>query len=225
MTLSDFSLPRLADNIKFLHSLGFKDISGVNLAEGSFDWNDDKYIKILIPQLQKLVEFYINNETLKLNQMFAKQICACETNNRERRKWCGIGIGCPFFDVDGTMYPCSFITPMTFTENELSNIIETDYEDEEIFLDEYCFDNCYIYPICSTCYGANYLNNKSFKQRDKTRCKIQRLIALFVADLSAKRIVKNSKLYGDDNNTLYHTIEAIKNIRTLYLPEFQEFLT
>ena len=37
MTLSEFSLPRLAENIKFIHNLGFKRISGVNLAEGNFD--------------------------------------------------------------------------------------------------------------------------------------------------------------------------------------------
>ena len=65
------------------------------------------------------------------------------------------------------------------------------------------------------------MKNKSFKIREKSRCKIQKLIALFVADFQAKRIVKNTKAYND--SVLYNTIEAIKKIRSLYLDEFREF--
>lgn len=222
MTLSEYSLPRLAENIKFLHSCGFKKIYGVNLAEGTFDWNNDNYIKLLVPQLNELVEFYVDNDKLELNQMFNKQLHFCEAEYREKRKWCGIGTGCPFFDIDGKMYPCPFITPMTFTNSELDDILKTDFTNDDNFLDVNCFENCYIYPICPTCSGANYLNNKSFKYRDKRRCRIQKLISLFIADLQAKRIAKNPKIY--DDYTLYHNIEAIKKIRSLYLPEFEMYL-
>ena len=101
MTLSEYSLPRLAENIKFLHSKGFQDIGGVNLAEGDFDWSDDKYIKLLVPQLKELVKFYTDNETSVLNQMFSKQLSFCEVKVKEKRKWCGTGS--PFFDIDGKM--------------------------------------------------------------------------------------------------------------------------
>ena len=150
-----------------------------------------------------------------------KQLYLCEAK-KERRKWCGIGSGCPLFDVDGKMYPCAILTPMTFSKDELSEISKTDFTDEDNFLDDDCFNNCYIYPICPTCAGANYLINKTFKKRDKSRCRIQKLISLFIANLHAKRIMKNPKIYDDE--TLYHTIEAIKKIRTLYLPEFEEYL-
>lgn len=221
MTLSDYSLSHLAENIKFIHSLGFKNVRGVNLAEGNFDWDDDKYIRILVPQLAELVEFYLENNDLIPNQMFDKRLNICEAKERERRKWCGIGVGCPFFDVDGKMYPCAYITPMTFSPEEISDIVATDFTNDDAFIDDDCFENCYIYPICPTCSGANYLNNKSFKKRDKRRCRIQKLISLYVADLQAKKILKNPKLY--DDNTLYYTIEAIKKIRSLYLHEFQDF--
>lgn len=221
MTLSEYSLPRLADNVKFVHSLGFKTIRGVNLAEGDFDWSNEKYIDILVLQLKELVAYYLANDTLVPNQMLNRPICYCEAKERERRKWCGIGTGCPFFDVDGKMYPCAFITPMTFSQGEISDIISTDFSDHDKFIDEECFKGCYIYPVCPTCAGANYLKNKNFKQRDKSRCRIQKLITLFVADLQAKRIATNPQIY--DDNTLYHTIEAIKKIRTLYYPEFQKY--
>lgn len=221
MTLSEYSIPRLAENIKFVHSLGIKNIRGVNLAEGTFDWDDDKYIEMLIPQLSELVDFYLENDGAMTNQMFDKRIAVCEAEKVGKRKWCGIGTGCPFFDVDGKKYPCSFITPMTFSMDEIANIVETDFTMDENFIDDECFEHCYIYSICPTCAGANYLKNKTFKARDKSRCKIQKLIALFVADLQAKQIVKNPKMYND--NTLYHTIEAIKKIRYLYLDEFRKF--
>lgn len=222
MTLSEYSLHHLAENIMYVHSLGFKEIGGVNLFEGSFDWSHDEYIRLLVPQLNELVKFYVDNDTLDLNQMFNKRLSLCEVKNRNRHKWCGIGNGANFFDIDGNMFPCPFVTPMTFTKNELSDIMKTDFTNDNNFINDDCFKNCYIYPICSTCAGANYLNNNTFKERDKGRCRIQKLISLFVADLQAKRIRKNPKIY--DNDMLYHTIEAIKTINALYLLEFKDFL-
>lgn len=221
MTLSSYSLLHLAENIKFVHSLGFKKIRGVNLAEGDFDWDNKKYIEILIPQLMELVDFYLENDNLELNQMLDRKLMLCEMKDRQKTKWCGIGTGCPFFDVDGKKFPCAFITPMTFSSDEIFDILATDFTNEELFVDSDCYENCYIYPICPTCSGACYLRHKSFQIRDKSRCEIQKLVALFVADLQAKRIVKNPKIYNND--TTYHTIEAIKTIRSLYLPEFEKY--
>lgn len=221
MTISDYSIQNLADNIKFIHSLGFKKIRGANLAEGCFDWSESKYIEVLIPQLAVLVDFYLENGEGLSNQMFDKRIAVCEAKEHKKRKWCGTGLGCPLFDIDGTKYPCAFMTPMTFPENELSEIMSTDFSNHELFVDDECFQ-CYLYPICPNCAGANFLNSKSFKFRDKRRCKIQKLFALFLANLEAKKIVKNPKIY--DVNTLNYTIEAIKKIRSLYFHEFQDFI-
>lgn len=222
MTLSTYSLSHLAENIKFIYSLGFKSIRGVNLAEGDFEWTNEKYIQMLIPQLSELVEFYLDNDEINLDQLFDKQIEHCEAKERQKKKWCGIGTGCPFFDVDGKRYPCSFITPMTYSQEELTAILSTDFEKDELFIDDDCFENCYLYPICPTCSGANYLKNKTFKTRDKSHCEIQKLISLFVADLQAKKIVKNPKIY--DDKTVYYKIEAIKKIRELYLNRFENYL-
>ena len=221
MTLSEYSLGRLAGDIKYLHSLGFKEIGGVNLAEGSFDWDKDEYLQRIIPQFAELVEFYVEHDNLAPDMMFDKKLEACEAK-QERKKWCGIGTGTPFFDVDGKRYPCSFITPMTFPQHEIDDILRADFSNDDNFIDDDCFNNCYIYPVCPTCSGANYMVNKTFKRRNKSKCRIQKLIALFTADMQAKRIRKNPKRY--DDTTRYHTIEAIKKIRELYLDEFKCFL-
>jgi radical SAM protein with 4Fe4S-binding SPASM domain len=222
MTLSEFSLHNLAKDIKYIHSLGFDDIGGVNLFEGDFDWNKDEYIKILIPQLKELVAYYVENKTFRLDQLFDKRIDLCEVKNRPRKKCCGIGTGTLFFDVDGTKYPCTFITPMTFSKDEIDNAMRTDFSNDNNFIDNECFENCYIYPICPTCSGSNYMVNKRFSKRNKNKCRIQRLVALFIADLQAKRILRTERLI--EKNMLYYTIEAIKNIRGLYLSEFEQYL-
>lgn len=221
MTISPFSLQYLAENIKYLHSLGFKRINGVNLAEGTFDWNEDKYIDIIVPQLEELVDFYVDNNALSLNQMFDKQIHMCEHKGSDFSKWCGIGIGTIFFDTDGKRYPCSFITPMTFNSDELNIINKVDFSDESLFTDDEC-SQCYLFPICPVCYGANFLNCHSFKNRDKSKCRIQKLIALFTADLHAKRIIKDATLYNE--KILYNLIESIKKIRSLYIDEFSQWI-
>jgi radical SAM protein with 4Fe4S-binding SPASM domain len=221
MTLSPFSLDHLAQDIKYIHSLGFDDIGGVNLFEGEFDWNKDEYIRILVPQLKELVEYYVENNTLRLEQMFDRRIDFCEAKNRERKKRCGIGTGTLFFDVDGEKYPCTFITPMTFSCDEIAHVINTNFNDDGNFIDDECFSNCYIYPICPTCSGSNYMVNKTFKKRNRNKCQLQKLIVLFIADLQAKRIMKNKDYMNGD--TLYYTIEAIKKIRELYLEEFKKW--
>jgi sulfatase maturation enzyme AslB (radical SAM superfamily) len=221
MTLSEYSLFHLADNIKFIHSLGFNNIRGVNIFEGNFDYSSESSIKILIPQIKELVEFYVENESLQINQMLDSDIYTCALRNREKKKWCGIGVGTIFFDTDGKKYPCPYVTPMTFTENELKEILLTDYKNDTDFIDDTCFNDCYIYPICPTCAGAGYMANKTFKIRNKTTCRFHKLAALFTADLYARRIIKNQKWLGEE--ILYYTIEAIKKIRELYLPEFNSF--
>lgn len=66
------------------------------------------------------------------------------------------------------------------------------------------------------------MNCKTFKIRDKSKCRIQKLIALFVADLHAKRILKDKTQY--DEKILYGLIESIKKIRSLYLSDFSKWL-
>ena len=72
----------------------------MNLAEGSFEWSKEEYIKILIPQLQELVEFYVENETLALKQMLDRKLYVCESTKKDRKKLCNTETECVSFDTD-----------------------------------------------------------------------------------------------------------------------------
>lgn len=214
MTLTDYSLPRLAENIIWLHEKGFRNIGGVNLFEGAFDWDKPDYLSILKQQLKVLSDYYVTHPDIPLNQMLDKHLDLCESKLRERKKWCGIGDGAIFFDCDGTRYPCPFASPMSFSKEDLSAMLRTDFKDANEFIDEECHSSCYIYPICPTCSAANYLTEKTFKLRNKSKCNIQKVIALFIGDIVARRLIHNPSLFPKEK--LFYTIQAIKKIKALY---------
>ena len=192
----------------------------MNLAEGNFWGDEENVIRELVVQLRELVDFYTEHDSL-YNQMFDKRFELCEAKERRKIKWCGTGVSCLFFDVDGKQYPCSYFTPMTFSDQELQEIMSLDFTNEELFAEDKCFNDCYIYPLCPTCAGANYQTNKAFGVKNQIHCRTQKLISLFAAELQARKIIKNPNLY--DSRTTYYTIKAIEEIKDLYYDEFKMY--
>lgn len=223
MTISRHTINSLADDIIFIHNQGFKTINGVNFAEGDFDWGNNCELEMLSKQLRRLLDFYTINYSLNLDQMFGKHIEFCAGTRKGGSKACGIGKSTAFYDVDGKKYPCSFVTPLTFSEKEMQDISKIDFSDPKVFVDTYCLNNCYIYPVCNSCAGANYLVNHSFSERIKSRCNFTKLICLYISELHARRIFEHRELYNDENQ-LFFLIEAIKKIKEKYLDEFRQYL-
>lgn len=222
MTLTDYSINHLAENIKYIHSLGIENICGANLYEGTFDWEKESFVEHMIPQLEELVNYYVENDELTICQLLNKKIGVLENKIKTKKKYCGIGTGVVFFDVDGSRRPCGFCTPMTFNEDKLKIIENSDFTKEEDFVDDECFETCYIQSLCPNCAGSNFLNNNSFKKRDKSKCRIQKLITLYTADLALKRMLKNPHRYSDAEKVL--TLRAAKKIKSLFLPEFEHYM-
>ena len=220
MTLSEFSLENLADNIIYLHSLGFK-ITGANLAEGYIDWNKESFLASISRELQKLNKYYIDHPHIEPCPFLNKKLMWCDVK-REKFKYCGIGDGAIFYDIDGAMYPCPYVTPMTFSIKQLEQINKIDFSDIDNFVDDYCYSNCYLYPICSSCAGDNYLNTGMFNKRKYDKCDIIKLTSLYSADLIGKKIIQKSIVFSESE--LYHTINAIKQITHLYKQQYSKYL-
>lgn len=220
MTLSENSLVNLAKNIIFLHKKGFRYIEGVNLFEGEYNWNKKSVFEKLIKQLNLLVQYYEKNTEVIPNKMLNLKLERCELLKKSPVRMCEIGRNNIFFDYDGKQYPCNFCTPMTMDSNELEFLNSLDFNNNEIFEDTFCKNNCYIYPICRTCYGSNLKRTGNLSERDKSVCKIKKIITLFAADLQARRLVNNPEKYTDEEK--YYLIKAIKKIRSLYISEFSD---
>lgn len=223
MTLSDYSMYHLADDVIALHKMGFKNVRGVNFDEQDFDTPKEKYVKVLIPQLERLSDFYADDTNGYYNQAFSKRIDLCAHEIREPHKWCGTGIYTPFYDYDGRKYPCPYMTPMTFSKEQLELVSNIDFSNVDLFTDKECFHGCYLYPICSSCAGANLKANGSLSIYNKSKCVLTRLFALFTAETHAKRILNHPEYYKDERH-LFYTIQAIEDIQSRYLEEFKSYL-
>lgn len=116
MTVSPYSLKNLSNDIIFFHKKGFR-FSDCNLAMG-IDWSDRHNVATLKNELKKLVTYYIEHPQLTPANIINQEVGRCE-NKRVMYKWCGVGRELMTVDVDGKKYPCNFITPMTFTEEQL----------------------------------------------------------------------------------------------------------
>lgn len=222
MTLSDFSLNHFSDDVKFFHSKGFI-VNGANLCEGDFDWSKEEYIKELVPELKKLVDYYVENDDLRPCQALNLSIKNCEILKKQPKRTCGMGNETIFFETNGDIYPCSQVTPSALEKEHIDKIMSLDLKDINNFNDADCLENCYIYPICRGCYCTNYKINGSLNKHNHLRCRITKLMALFIADLDSKRILKNPDKF--DDVTKFYTIEAIKKIRELYMNEFEIFFS
>ena len=197
------------ENIVYIHSLGY-DITGTNFAEG-IDWEDSKYVSIVAQQLEKLCQFYIDHPEIKPVPLINMAIHKC-AENKEKTKWCGCGEHMVAYETDGSKHPCTFMTPMTFSSDILDSIRDIDYKDPKYFIDEECFNNCYLNPVCTSCYGANLLSNGKINVRDKSKCELTKIRAVFSAALRAHKILSDPS----DSPENSKAIIAIKKIQELY---------
>lgn len=178
MTISDLTLPYLADGVIFAHSKNFK--VACNLAYG-IDWKNPKYKKLLIAQLEKLSEFYLNNPSIERATILSRNISSIgylqEEQKQTARKWCGTGTAMRTYDTDGKRYPCQFFMPISCGEEKSSKAWEIDFEDEIPIakIDKNC-QNCIVQDCCPTCYGSNYLATGDIYCKDPNLCELEKII-------------------------------------------------
>lgn len=221
MTVSEHSLENYAGDVLFLHSLGFG-INGGDICLGDSTWQNKNVLELFCKQLLRLIDYYADEENALYNALINNiDIAQCAVP-KKKNKQCGIGDKVMFFDTDGRRYPCTFITPMTFSQDILKQLENVNFKDPEEFIDSSCFANCYLYPICKRCPAENLLQNKSFQIWGKERCGFTEVLALVISEIEARKIIKNPSIY--DNTRLYYTIEAIKTIRDLYQEKYSHII-
>lgn len=210
MTISKESIYTLYEDIVFIHSLGFN-ITGTNFAEG-INWGDSQFVDIVHIQLEKLCEYYISHPEIKPCPLINIPIFKCEDAN-SYKKWCGCGENMGAYDTEGHPWPCTFFTPLTFSDKVLGSVSELKWNDYSKFIDTECKENCYLYPVCNNCYGANLLSTGHINKHDRSKCKLMEKRALFAAIYYAHRLKTETAIQSREDAL---TIDAIEKICSLY---------
>jgi len=212
MTISEKSLPYLADSIKFLTEYGF--LITCNLAY-MIDWFSESNMKTLERELNKLIEYYIENPNIpKCNMMdFHIEILSHPDQSENKiRKYCGCGTNMHCYDITGASYPCQLFSPLSAGDKsiQIKDFKISDELDKSNFLDE-C-NNCYYQRLCQFCLGSNYLSTGNMYQIDTSRCKLYKLI--FKANAKLKALEwKNGIKSTDDEQGLLRSILHISTMK------------
>lgn len=209
MTISKETVEHIYDNIVYIHSLGF-DITGTNFAEG-IDWENKKYIKKVASEMEKLCLYYIEHPDIKPVPLINMAIHKC-AGTKEKHKWCGCGEHMAAYETDGKKYPCTFFTPMTFDDVTMQQVSKLDFTCHDAFVDDDCYSNCYLEPVCNCCYGANLLTNGIVNKRDRSKCELMKVRAVFSAALKAHKILEKP----EDTYENKLAVQAIEQINKLY---------
>ncbi|MDR1984895.1 MAG: 4Fe-4S cluster-binding domain-containing protein [Prevotellaceae bacterium] len=219
MTISPFTIDRLADGIKFLHSKGIHNIL-VNLAY-MVDWSDVKFLKIYQLELQKLSAFYKEHPELTKDSIFDLHFPVLLDKESKKRKRCGAGTEMKAYDIDGREYPCHLFFESVCGKEKSENAKNIKFDDPNEYISRECFD-CIFLPTCPTCYGANYIERDYIGNRDMSLCKLEKIRVYEIAKYEYDRIINDQtniyNLSDDEKIKRIKTLEAIEKL----IPEFEK---
>ncbi|GHV92599.1 radical SAM protein [Spirochaetia bacterium] len=230
MTVSRITLPDIAEGTIFLHKKGFQ--VNNNLAYG-LDWNDDACIKIISEQLEKLMDFYLDNPDITPASILSLNVEWFTRDDKEKpHRFCGAGRYMRCFDTAGKEYPCHFFMDINWSGKK-SESFDADMEilkGEDCLLDPFC-KNCEIKLVCPTCYGYNFVATGDPAKRDRNLCILTKIQAAACAIFALRRIKRDGKLTinGKDipignalqginsvlNNEFFSNDERLKNFKLM----------
>jgi radical SAM protein with 4Fe4S-binding SPASM domain len=173
MTISPLTLSKLSKGVIFLHNYGFKVYC--NLAYG-MDWTNSSNLDLLNSELDKLIEFYLNNPDVKPCSMLNMSTELMQ-NNVTIPKWCGVGTNIIAYDTFGDDYPCQFFMPLS-VGNKKAKAMKNFKFNEQIqltHLPNKCA-SCDIVSICPTCYGSNYMSSGNIYKKSDDYCLLTKTI-------------------------------------------------
>lgn len=214
MTISEQSLPYLAESVIFVTKLGF-DVA-CNLAYMT-DWMAEKNKAELVKQLNSLIDFYVENPHVKKCTMldFKIDVLARPSENAGKiRKYCGTGTAMVCYDLSGNAYPCQLFTPLSAGKSAKKTGEIAITNDFDLSLLEPKCRECYYLRICPFCMGSNYLSTGSLFKPDEARCELYKLIFAANAKLKALEWEKGLlEFEGDEEQALLRSIAKIQELQ------------
>ena len=167
MTISPETIDCIYDGIIFLYDNGLTHVEA-NLAYGKeLKW--EKYhLKVLLQQLTKLVDFYLENPNVTPMAMVSMPVWAILDFNREPMR-CQLGDNLVCYDCDGISYPCHLFSPLTLEGSQLELARHIDFASLHNEESSKC-KKCLLRPLCLTCYGLNYMDTGDCNNQTPFNC-------------------------------------------------------
>jgi radical SAM protein with 4Fe4S-binding SPASM domain len=190
MTLSPATVGELAAGVIHLHGLGFK--VACNPAHGS-EWNPS-HSDALERQLRVLADYYLAHPQLEPATILSMPI-EYAFAARPDSNYCGAGRGMVSYDRHGHRYPCPTFMPMTTgtTEGSLDTVF-ADLASQRNVESPGCAD-CWLLPVCPTCYGINWVNRGDPFVRDRSHCEFARIRARATAYMAGQMLLRDHEHY------------------------------
>lgn len=214
MTISDKNLEHLADDVIFIQEYGFK-IIGCNFAEGVTMSDFDSKQEIIANQLKKLVDYYLDHTEYTDPYIFSLPLAACENREHEFNKRCGTGENMVVVDYNGNKYPCTFFSPVSMSDEQLNKVLPLDFSDHSLFINQHCFNECYVYPVCHGCYADNYCTTGKLNCRSLQKCTLNKLKIKACAQYHGQILLKKLETASSLTDKEALTIKAIIKINQL----------
>lgn len=205
LTMSEFTLPSLAEGIINLHKLGFT--ADATLSTGTH-WDYHKNEPLLVRELEKLVDFYVANPELELCTMLNFDLRLLFSKLDKNLRFCGAGEMTACFDLNGNKYPCQGFAPVSLGK-EAEKFKDYDVAKFDLSPKNPCYD-CKFFFLCANCYSANLSTTGCCHLVDINLCYAYRLCILASAKIQFERIRKKNSLSDDDRLVL----KAISIIQT-----------
>ena len=175
MTISQETLPMLAEGVIDMHNKGF--LVSCNLAYG-IDWSEPQNTAILHRELDKLIDFYLENPDIEPCSMLEMGISNVGAYEKHAVRYCGAEKYMRAYDVDGRAYPCQFFMPLSVGKEKAAASKDIQFPDDYIsdeLLDEKC-RKCVVRSACPNCFGSNYASTGNIYSRDDNMCRLTKII-------------------------------------------------
>lgn len=193
MTVSENTLPNLAEGVIYLDSLGFK--CDTTLSVG-IEWDYEKNRQIFIQELEKLIDYYVENPEKELCTLLNMDLRLVFAPIDEDYRFCGAGLDMVCFDTAGNQYPCQGFAPVSLGREaeKYKNFDNKKFR----FSSENSCKNCSWVRLCPNCYAANLQSTGDIQKVDTVLCQFYKYCILASAKIQYKRILARENLTKED---------------------------
>lgn len=210
MTVTEDTLPYLADGIISLHERGFE--VSANLGYG-IPWTEESP-EILAVQLERLMEYYLEHPQTKPATILNLAIMDMNPGSKTPKRFCGVGPYMKSYDVDGQAYPCHAFAPLCLGKELAEEAKKLDFSCPLKLesLDEKC-RNCPVVGVCPTCYGINLGSSGNVYHIQDDHCRMMKVQFLANAKFKYEQYQRGLlDLSPEDEFRLLRNIRAVQEL-------------